>query len=96
MFRRADWVTIQLPEMLSFDATNAMKEGDRTVGIIASLGVDRAQVHIVDNSRGDTIGAVFSPVEDLQFIKDRNSVPPERLATYDPNWIPRGVREGLL
>lgn len=104
MFNRCDWVTI--PAGYSAESAQMM-EGNRIVGIVFDFmplthspedeeAFPGAEVHIVDNQAGLTIKTVNVPVSDLAFIKGRESVPPQRLGTYDPKWIPRGVRQGLV
>jgi hypothetical protein len=104
MFNRCDWVTI--PAGYSAESAQMM-EGDRVVGIVFDFmplkhnledaeTFPGAEVHVVDNQAGFTIGTVRVPVSELAFIKSRDSVPPQRLATYESHWVPRGLRLGLV
>jgi hypothetical protein len=43
---------------------------------------------------GDTRQIVAVRDELLELVTDRNDVPAERLATYDPDWQPRAARAG--
>lgn len=103
MFKRGDWVTI--PSGYSAESAQ-MLESDRVVGIVFDFKnfpgetedtiYPAAIVHVVDDQAGLTINEVAVPLNDVRFIEKRESVPPQRLATYEPHWVPRGVREGLV
>ncbi len=107
MFLKGDWVTI--PQGYSAESEQMM-EGDRVVGILTELldidemsengnvvvrRVPGAVVDVVDNQAGFTLNTIVLPVDQVAFVKRRESVPPLRLNTYMPHWIPRGVRIGL-
>lgn len=103
MYRRTDWVTV--PPNLGHP--KSFREKGRPVGIITEVDLTMAKVALV-NDQGNTLhrlneeknciedNIVDVQVVDLQFIKSRNSVPGPRLATYKPNWNPRGVRRGWI
>lgn len=95
MVRKFDWVLVELqafPENVSPD--NLMQYQGMYVGIVTANENGYVTVDLVDNLHGHTLGTIVVPEQFVSLAPSRDVVPPLRLATYDPNWQPRGARNG--
>lgn len=105
MFRRSDWVTVDLdvfPSLYLHDSDGKIVTktpadiqtlGQRFVGIVTEVQPNGyLTIHLVEKVTGFTIGEVAVPPDKVQLLEDKRGVPADRLSTYSEDWMPRGLR----
>jgi hypothetical protein len=102
--RPLDWVLVDLtdfPRLFAYDVDGTpvprgpedlQKFNGFYVGIVTEVSGDFVRVHLVEKDTGFTLGETFVHQQKVSLLNNRNGVPKNRLATYDPEWQPRGAR----